>query len=221
MNYENAKDVLPEELLKEVQKHAGGKLLYIPVDSESKSWGEVSGYRQKLLKRNVMIRNKYKTGSTLSELADEYCLSLDSIKKIVYGKKEKQLLFSPFISSAVNYANEGLAEEWLKMYYELYDNSHGSELEESIVTGVLKIPLRLIEFETMQDCVAATFTDTVTEPLIVHYQGKHFFVNSQKKLLADLKEKKVNAYPAFIIVQKKEEYKTFMNHFGRHFISVK
>ena len=46
MKYENAKDILPEKLLAEVQKYAGGKLLYIPVENESKSWGEVSGYRQ-------------------------------------------------------------------------------------------------------------------------------------------------------------------------------
>lgn len=220
MNYENAKDLLPEELLKEVQKYAGGKLLYIPVESESKGWGEVSGYRQKLLKRNIMIYNRYKNGTTLSELADEYCLSLDSIKKIVYGKKEKQLLFSPFISSAVSYANEGLAEEWIKMYYELFDKSHSSEPEEFIVTGVLKIPLRLIEFEAIQDGDALVSTDEAAEPLIVHYREKHFYVHSQKELLANLKKRKVNAYPAFIIIQKKEEYRTFMSNFGRHFMGA-
>ena len=116
MKYENAKEILPEALLKEVQRYAGGKLLYIPVENESKSWGEVSGYRQKLLKRNVMICNRYKKGETLSELAEEYFLSLDSIKKIVYGKKEKNLLFEPTVESSVQYANAGLLEEWLTLY---------------------------------------------------------------------------------------------------------
>lgn len=55
MKYENAKEILPAQLLAEVQKYVGGKLLYIPVENESKSWGEASGYRQKLLKRNYMI----------------------------------------------------------------------------------------------------------------------------------------------------------------------
>ena len=71
MKYENAKEILPAKLLAEVQKYAGGKLLYIPVENEAKSWGEASGYRQKLLKRNVMIVNRYKAGVTLSELAEE------------------------------------------------------------------------------------------------------------------------------------------------------
>lgn len=29
MKYENANDILPEELIKEIQKYAAGKLLYI------------------------------------------------------------------------------------------------------------------------------------------------------------------------------------------------
>lgn len=89
MKYENAKEILPESLLKELQKYAGGKLLYIPIENETKGWREASGYRKKLFKRNVMISNRYKAGATLSELAEEYFLSLDSIKKIVYGKKKK------------------------------------------------------------------------------------------------------------------------------------
>lgn len=130
MKYENAKELLPEELLKEVQKYAGGKLLYIPVGNESKSWGESSGYRQRLLKRNVMITNRYKTGVTIAELAEEYFLSYDSIKKIVYGKREKELLFEPTVESAVCYANAGVLEEWLTLYYRIV-----IEMQEPIFEG--------------------------------------------------------------------------------------
>ena len=34
MNYENASDIIPEKLLKEIQKYAAGKLLYIPTGEE-------------------------------------------------------------------------------------------------------------------------------------------------------------------------------------------
>lgn len=37
MKYENAGEVLPEELLKEIQKYAAGKLLYIPKGEEKKA----------------------------------------------------------------------------------------------------------------------------------------------------------------------------------------
>lgn len=201
MNYENAKNLLLEELLKQVQKYASGKLLYIPVDNETKGWGEVSGYRQKLLKRNVMICNKYKNGMTLSELADEYFLSLDSIKKIIYNKKDKHLIFSPTIESAISYANAGLIEEWLQTYYEIRVEIYGNELEDS---------------ESNEE--VDNFVNS--EPLIVHYEGNRFYVRSQKDLFFTLKAQQVNAYPAFVIVTKREEYKKFMNSFGRHFISV-
>ncbi|MBQ7774908.1 MAG: hypothetical protein IJ379_03220, partial [Lachnospiraceae bacterium] len=116
MKYENAKDLLPQELLAQVQKYAAGKLLYVPTE-ESKAWGTASGYRQKLLKRNQMIYNEFVGGKTVSELADEYFLSLDSIKKIVYGKKEGLIAFEPTIACAIQYSEAGLAEEWIRAFY--------------------------------------------------------------------------------------------------------
>lgn len=38
MKYENARDILPEEILLQVQKYAEGKLLYIPVAEDGKNW---------------------------------------------------------------------------------------------------------------------------------------------------------------------------------------
>jgi len=216
MKYENAKEVLPEALLKEIQKYAGGKLLYIPVENESKSWGEVSGYRQKLLKRNVLISNRYKAGATLSELAEEYFLSLDSIKKIVYGKKDKELLFEPTIESAVQYANAGFIEEWLTLYYEVIHKAKQPEFGEVVCFGVRKVPLRLVEtvFSTMVEETACS-----EEPLIITYRNGKFEADCQQELYSGLKQQKINAYPAIIMVRK-EEYKQFERMFGRHFIVV-
>ena len=218
MKYENAKELLPEALLKEVQKYAGGKLLYIPVENESKSWGEASGYRQKLLKRNVMISNRYKSGATLSELAEEYFLSLDSIKKIVYGKKEKNLLFEPTVESAVCYANAGLLEEWLTLYYNAFRDNEKICFDEVICCGVMKVPLRLLE-----DCMDVSEVElndvNPSEPLIITYREGKFEVSCQQELYCVLKQKKVNAYPSLLMVQK-EEYKQFERQFGRHFIGM-
>lgn len=36
MKYVNAADVLPQELLMEVSKYSGGKLLYVPTSGEKK-----------------------------------------------------------------------------------------------------------------------------------------------------------------------------------------
>ena len=221
MKYENAKEILPEALLKEVQKYAGGKLLYIPVENEAKSWGEASGYRQKLLKRNVMISNRYKAGATLSELAEEYFLSLDSIKKIVYGRTVKELLFEPTIESAVQYANAGLIEEWLMLYYRVIQKEEKTGFLDRICCGVLKVPLRLIEEENGGDCnsTGLELSDETREPLLVNYQNGIFSTDCQYSLFYRLKQQKRNAYPALIMVRK-EEYKQFERMFGRYFVVV-
>ena len=219
MKYENAKEILPEALLLEVQKYAGGKLLYIPVENEAKSWGEASGYRQKLLKRNVMISNRYLAGATLSELAEEYFLSLDSIKKIVYGKKDKALLFQPTVQSAASYANAGLLEEWLILY--CGEIRTDINFEDFVCLGVMKVPLRLVENSvTVNDNEANTEEALCGEkPLLVSYRNGRFEEWGCSMQLASLLQQKVNAYPSIILV-KKEEYNTFERYYGRYFVIV-
>ena len=83
MQYENAKDILPESLLKEVQKYAEGKAIYIPKRTKREGWGEASGYREKLNRRNSAILNRYSAGASIMEIAEEFYLSPETIKKIV------------------------------------------------------------------------------------------------------------------------------------------
>ena len=84
MKYRNASDILPDELLKEVQKYASGETLYIPSSIERKKWGYGSGARIFYKQRNEEIRNKYFHKACIEELAEEYCLSTETIRKIVY-----------------------------------------------------------------------------------------------------------------------------------------
>lgn len=83
MKYKNAQDILPDRLLRELQQYVSGETLYIPNRQERKSWGESSGAREYYKKRNEEIRQKYRDGSSLEQLAEEYHLSIDSIRKIV------------------------------------------------------------------------------------------------------------------------------------------
>ena len=44
-NYVNAEQVLPSQLLEQVQRYAAGKLLYVPQTQEmAKLWGEGTGH---------------------------------------------------------------------------------------------------------------------------------------------------------------------------------
>lgn len=63
MKYVNADIIFPEELLTN------------------------SGSRKVLNLRNDEIRQKFFGGDTIDQLSDRFCLSSDTIKKIVYSKK--------------------------------------------------------------------------------------------------------------------------------------
>lgn len=84
MKYLNASDILPDKLLREVQKYADGEALYIPKKNERKKWGEGSGARNFYEQRNEKIRAKFTANTSIEVLASEYSLAVETIRKIVY-----------------------------------------------------------------------------------------------------------------------------------------
>lgn len=85
MKYRNASDVLPDELLKEIQKYTSGEALYIPSDGIRKKWGSCSGAKVLYEQRNEEIRYKYfHLKANIEVLCEEYCLSDETIRKILY-----------------------------------------------------------------------------------------------------------------------------------------
>jgi Mor family transcriptional regulator len=84
MKYKKASDILPDKLLREVQKYIEGESVYIPKGKKRKKWGENSGGRRFYKERNEEIRNKYFHKVSIDELAEEYGLSYETIRKIVY-----------------------------------------------------------------------------------------------------------------------------------------
>jgi len=84
MKCKNASDILPDELLKELQKYVSGEALYVPSDKERKKWGEGSGARKFYAQRNDEIRFKFFHKVSIDELAKRCCLSTETIRKIVY-----------------------------------------------------------------------------------------------------------------------------------------
>ena len=87
MKYKNAKAVLPDALVKELQNYVQGEYIYIPVEQKKqKCWGEVSGYRKELEERNKNIKDEYQNGISMEFLSEKYNLSISAVRKIIYQK---------------------------------------------------------------------------------------------------------------------------------------
>ncbi|MBU3129082.1 DNA-binding response regulator [Clostridium tagluense] len=88
MKYEKAQNILPQNIIELIQQYVDGGYLYIPRKSESKkSWGENSGIKISLKKRNDEIFNRYSNGVSVRVLSEQFYLTEDSIRRIIRGEK--------------------------------------------------------------------------------------------------------------------------------------
>ena len=88
MDYKKGVEVLPARLLREIQEYVDGSLVYIPKKSGKAGWGYVSGARADIDRRNEKIRLRFRQGETVGSLSGRYHLEEDTIKKIIYRKKQ-------------------------------------------------------------------------------------------------------------------------------------
>ena len=87
MKYVKAQAVFPKSLLDEIQKYVQGELVYIPKTPACyNKWGANTDTKNVITKRNKNIAQAFKTGTSIQKLAEQFNLSEDTIKKIVYGK---------------------------------------------------------------------------------------------------------------------------------------
>lgn len=87
MKYIRATEVLPAELLEEIQKFAGGCLIYVPnKPGLHRNWGEATDTKVMVKSRNISMINDRLAGFSVKEIAIRYHLSESTVKKIVYRK---------------------------------------------------------------------------------------------------------------------------------------
>ena len=84
MSYIKAEEILPEELIRQIQEYADGVYIYIPRRPGNRQpWGQESGYKAELKLRNDRIRNDYAAGESVTALSRKYHLSEKSIRRIL------------------------------------------------------------------------------------------------------------------------------------------
>ena len=87
MRYLKAEDVLPAELLAQVQKYADGVYLYVPRRADHRqSWGNGTRYREELRQRDESIRYLNRQGVCAEELAERFHLSVKTIQRVLRQK---------------------------------------------------------------------------------------------------------------------------------------
>ena len=84
MRYLKATQVLPPQLLEEIQRYVDGEYLYIPRrPGHKQEWGANTATRQVLLLRNRNILADYRAGMDMDALSEKYFLTPKSIRRIL------------------------------------------------------------------------------------------------------------------------------------------
>ena len=84
MRHLKAEDVLPAELLVQIQRYADGVYLYIPRRADHRqNWGSSTRYREELQQRNESIRLLHREGLDAQELAERFHLSVKTIQRVL------------------------------------------------------------------------------------------------------------------------------------------
>ena len=237
MKYRNAQDIFPETLLKQIQRYVSGETIYIPAGSGKKSWGETSGYQQFIRERNMSIKADFAAGKTIDDLMEKYCLSYDSIKRIVYSKKEVSMLkYSATLASAKAYAEAKKIDAWIHLYLnsegENIPFSDGLKLEDRYYLSPIEMPVSLfmrctgpepeMKYQIDKDWFVqhvAQIEDAVKSgfdmpPLIINYADGKFELNDGNHRHKAYENLGIEKAWVIIWITREEDYLDFMNEYG-------
>ena len=90
MSYMKAEDILPEELIRQLQEYVDGVSIYVPRrEAMRKNWGESTGIREELKERDRAICQARRMGAPVAELAARFYLSEKSIHRILRSENRK------------------------------------------------------------------------------------------------------------------------------------
>lgn len=90
MGYKRADDILPEHVLRDLQRYVSGETIYVPKENGNrKKWGSGTDVNEKLRLRNGHILEQHLKGATVKELAQSYSLTEKSIQRILRNTQAK------------------------------------------------------------------------------------------------------------------------------------
>lgn len=239
MAYRNAQDIFPEGLLKQIQRYVCGETIYIPARNERKAWGETSGYQRYIRERNDEIRSAFTSGLSMEYLMEKYALSYDSIKRIVYSRRENTMLkYCATLSSAKSYAEAGKLDAWIHLYLNEEGRnipfSDGLKLFDRYYISPALLPIRLfkrctgpeteMKYQIPKDWweqrVAALEksiqADPDMPPLMVHYVDGQFELNDGNHRHKAYENLGIEEVWVIIWITEEAELNDFMAQYGQY-----
>ena len=168
---------------------------------------------------------------------DQYSLSYDSVKKIVYNRREITMLkYSATLSSAKAYADAGKLDAWIHLYLNEDGRnipfSDGLKLFDRYYLSPALFPIRLfrrctgpepemkyrIDRDWWEQCVAdlekSIQTDPDVPPLIIHYAEGEFELNDGNHRHKAYENLGIKDAWVIIWITEKEELDDFMDKYG-------
>lgn len=100
MKYINANDVLPKELLVQVQEYIQGEYIYVPVRDKHIPESPTD-YKNELEKRDAHIYTRYLEGMSNKQLSQVYNLSESSIRRIIVKQRKGNIQMKEIISQLI------------------------------------------------------------------------------------------------------------------------
>lgn len=101
MNYKNANNILPENLVQEIQRYVQGEYIYIPIKDKANNTVPTE-YIIELKKRNEHIFIKSLEGVSNRQLANMYHLSESSIRRIIVEQRKGFSMMYSRIQEVIN-----------------------------------------------------------------------------------------------------------------------
>ncbi len=93
MRYVRGREILPAELLEQIQQYVDGAYLYVPRKEENRlHWGERTHSRGETAARNAAIFQEAQDGRKVTELAGDYFLTEKTIRRILLEERRKKEL---------------------------------------------------------------------------------------------------------------------------------
>lgn len=188
MKYENAKEILPEELLIMIQKYYQGGYLYIPKGNDREGKKQTD-YKIELEKRNQHIYLKHLEGRTNRQLGKIYHLSEPSVRRIISKEKVRYQEMKEKIEQILTFW--GIEEkELLQIYPSAWEINHSHVLKVYHSKEQLERNIKISEILLECNIPVAEPVPALTGKKYVEYQDSYFYLSPKLpgRNLTDIKD---------------------------------